>query len=87
MEETMIFDPKEYYSETAPELTERDKKRCVGEIVNLFTIMIVKEAPYDEMINLIWYSRVVIDANKDHLDWKLAYNDFGIRDLRNKYKL
>lgn len=58
----------------------------MGKASNLITDMTAKGASDDELIRAVKYSMVVIDAEKHNLDYKAAYNDFGIADLKKKYQ-
>jgi len=58
----------------------------MGEASNLITDMTIKGATLGEIERAVKYSMCVIDAEKHNLDWKKAYNENGIADLKEKYQ-
>lgn len=42
-------------------------------------------ATRDELMNALLYCGIVLDAEKFHLDWRKAYDDYGIDALCEKY--
>ena len=42
-------------------------------------------ATRDELMNALLYCGIVLDTDKLHLDWRKAYDDFGIDALCEKY--
>ena len=57
----------------------------MGKISNLITDMTLIGATPDELARAVRYSMTVIDAAKHGLDYKLAYKENGIGELRKKY--
>ena len=43
-------------------------------------------ASVEELVRSIKYGMVVLDADKRHLDWKKAAEDFGIQELLKEYR-
>ena len=82
------FDAKELYRlpDSAPEMTDKQKQSEMGKASNLITDMTIKGAELPEIIRAVKYSMVVIDAQKHHLDYKQAKEDFGIPQLKEKYQ-
>lgn len=60
--------------------------RQMGEISNLITDMTLQQAPLDEVVRATMYSMLIIDVAKHHYDYKKAYNDLGIDNLKRKYQ-
>ena len=58
----------------------------MGRASNLIMDMTMKAAKKEELVRAVKYSMVVIDAEKHNLDYKAAYNDFGIQELKEKYQ-
>lgn len=58
----------------------------MGRASNLIMDMTIKGAKKEELVRAVKYSMVVIDAEKHNLDYKAAYNDFGINELKKKYQ-
>lgn len=67
--------------------TDKDKGKEMGIISNLMTDMYAKgcDDP-DELGRADAYSMVVIDAKKHQLNYKQAYIDYGIAELKKKYQ-
>lgn len=64
-----------------------NKGREMGDISNLITDMTIKGADAEsEIARAVKYSMVVIDAEKHNLNWKQAYQDCGIAELKEKYQ-
>lgn len=90
------FDPKSYYpayegmTPVGPKRKEGqdgfNKGREMGDVSNLITDMTIKGASYDEIARADRYSMVVIDAEKHQLNWKQAYKDNNIAELKKKYQ-
>lgn len=62
------------------------KGREMGDVSNLITDMTIKGADEAELARAVKYSMVVIDAEKHNLNWKLAYQDCNIAELKKKYQ-
>lgn len=58
----------------------------MGKATNLLMDITLAGASGDELCNATKYAMVVIDAKKHGLDWKQAYEDFGIKELKEKYR-
>ena len=58
----------------------------MGKASNLITDMTLQNAPIEEVVRATKYSMVVIDAAKHKLDYKAAYDAYGIRELQKKYQ-
>lgn len=59
----------------------------MGKASNLITDMQIKGAEPAEVARAVKYSMTVIDAEKHNLDWKRAYEENGIAQLKEKYQL
>lgn len=66
-------------------ITKNQRQKEIGIISKLMTNMIKKNASEFSLINVTNYSRVVIDAIKYKLDYKKAYEDYGIAGLKKAY--
>ena len=64
----------------------QQEHRQMGEISNLITDMTLQQAPLDEVVRATMYSMLIIDVAKHHYDYKKAYNDLGIDDLKRRYQ-
>lgn len=62
------------------------KQREMGMVSNLITDMTLKGADTDEISRAVMYSMVVIDAEKHNLNWKQAYQDCNVKELKEKYQ-
>ena len=71
--------------ETGP-ATGFHKQQEMGKVSNLITDMTVKGAPQEEIIRATKCAMVVIDAEKHNLDWRRAYDELGIAQLKEKYQ-
>lgn len=67
-------------------MKEKNKGTEMGKAANLITDMTLIGCTDDELARAIRYSMVVIDAPKHKLDWKRAYKEEGIADLKKKYQ-
>lgn len=67
--------------------TEKAKGTEMGKITNLITDMYAAGCDDSgELSRAVRYSMVVIDSKKHELNYKAAYDDFGIKDLEKKYQ-
>lgn len=67
--------------------TDSDKGKEMGVISNLITDMYAKGCENEaELADAVRYSMVVIDAKKHKLNYKQAYEDYHIKDLKAKYQ-
>lgn len=82
------FDAKKLYPkyEGMPKMTDHQKGLEMGSVSNLITDMTLKGADDKEICRAVKYSMVVIDAQKHELNYKLAYKDFGIAELKERYQ-
>jgi len=64
-----------------------NKGMQMGMASNLITDMTIKAADPSEIARAVKYSMTVIDAEKHNLDWKRAYEENGIAQLKEKYQL
>lgn len=58
----------------------------MGKISNLITDMTIKQASIEEIVRATKYSMLIIDVAKHHYDYKKAYEDLGIKELKDKYQ-
>lgn len=66
-------------------ITKNIRQKEIGIISNLMANMIKKNASEYALKNLTNYSMVVMDAIKYKLDYKKAYKDYGIEELKKEY--
>ena len=62
-----------------------DKKREMVLLQLLLETMEEQGATQDELMKIFKYMVVVVNAEKDKLDWEKAYYDLGIDDFVEKY--
>lgn len=97
LQELVGFEPKMYKTEVVGkddkghdvyrvEVSDRQKQQLMGSATNLIADMTALGAPDDKIARAVKYSMVVIDAQKHHLDYKQAYEDFEIADLKREYQ-
>lgn len=75
-------------------MDKKTRNREMGVATNLITDMSLilgsnlneKSPELEEVVRATKYSMVVIDAYKHKLNWKQAYEDYGIKELQNKYQ-
>lgn len=92
------YNPSDYYSRDPddPMVTgkSRDGKKGdgfnkgleMGKASNLITDMTLQGASLEKIGRAVKYSMCVIDAEKHNLDWKRAYRDNGIEDLKEEFQ-
>ena len=84
------FDPKkEYPGDNLPKnrlMKDSNKGMEMGKITNLITDMSIKGANPEDLTKAVKYSMVVIDAAKHKLDYKKAYQDLDIDNLKARYQ-
>lgn len=82
------FDTKSYKfaDPDAPGMTSQNKQTEMGKATNLIADMGLLGAKEPEIERAIKYSMVVVDAEKHHLDYKKAYQDLNIRQLKIDYQ-
>lgn len=68
--------------------TEKAKGTEMGKITNLITDMYAAgcDDP-EELSRAVRYSMVIIDSKKHELNYKAAYQDYGIKELEKKYQM
>jgi DNA-binding CsgD family transcriptional regulator len=80
------FDPQRSYPGYAGMKRMTNTQTEMGKISNLITDMSLKGASSSEIARAVKHSMVVIDAEKHGLNYKLSYNDNGIKQLKDKYQ-
>lgn len=88
LDEIMNFEPKESYKgyPGMKVMSEEDKQKKMGEVSNLITDMTIQGAPIEEIVRVDKLSMVVIDAVKHKLDYRRAFNELNIKELKEKYQ-
>lgn len=90
IQELIDFDTDEYYlrptGKKYKSLTKKTKGQEMGKATNLIADMTIKDAPIEDIVRATKYSMVVIDSAKHDLDYKQAFVDYGIADLKKKYQ-
>lgn len=88
LKEIMDFEPKEAYAgyPGMKVMSEEDKQKKMGEVSNLITDMTIQGAPIEEIVRVDKLSMVVIDAVKHKLDYKRAYRELDIKELKERYQ-
>ena len=82
------FDTKiyKYKDPDAPWMTSQQRGNEMGKATNLIADMGLLGAKPEEIERAVKYSMVVVDALKHHLDYKKAYKDLNIRQLKIDYQ-
>lgn len=84
------FDPKAEYTipdQAAPVFRSPKQHQIeVGKNSNLIADVCWYGASEEELVRAIKHGMVLLDADKHHLDWKKSAEDFGIRELYQKYR-
>ena len=80
------FDTGIWYNPKLPKMPDKTKQQKMGEATNLISDMTFKNASADDLIPAVKYSMVIIDAQKHSLDYKKAYEEYGIAKLKEKYR-
>lgn len=80
------FDPRSSYPGYPGMKKMSNTQTEMGKISNLITDMSLRQASPPELARAVKHSMVVIDAEKHGLNYKLSYNDNGIKDLKEKYQ-
>lgn len=80
------FDPQRSYPGYPGMKRMTNTQTEMGKISNLITDMSLKGASSSEIARAVKHSMVVIDAEKHGLNYKLSYNDNGIKQLKDKYQ-
>jgi transcriptional regulator/uncharacterized membrane protein len=84
--ELNVFDTGIWYDSTLPPMKDKTKQIKMGEATNLIADMTLYGAPAEDLIPATKYAMVVIDAQKHSLDYKSAYKEYKIADLKAKYR-
>lgn len=81
------FNPKKSYprTKTSKVIKPNGHGTVVGKAFLLTEAMVERKAPKKEMERAVRYLMVCIDADKYHLNYHKAYEDFGIFELNCKY--
>lgn len=79
------FNPKIYYKEGF-NVKNQTKQTNMGIATNLLADMTMIGAPIDHIVRATKYAQVVIDSEKHHLDYRQAYKDFNIGELKKLYQ-
>ncbi|WP_130849635.1 hypothetical protein [Intestinimonas timonensis] len=89
-EELQKFDYKSQYAipgQVMPVFKHPNQHKIeLGKTTNLIGDMCWYGASVEELVRSIKYGMVVLDADKRHLDWKKAAEDFGIQELLKEYR-
>ena len=89
-EELQKFDYKSQYAipgQVMPVFKHPNQHKIeLGKTTNLIGDMCWYGASVEELVRSIKYGMVVLDADKRHLDWKKASEDFGIQELLKEYR-
>ena len=80
------FDPQSAYRGYPGMKRMTNTQTEMGKISNLITDMSLRGASSSELARAVKHSMVVIDAEKHNLNYKLSYNDNGIKALKAKYQ-
>lgn len=88
-EELQRFDYKTLYAMSGTDKVFRHPNQHqieLGKTTTLIGDMCWYGATEDELVRAIKHGMVVLPADKHHLDWQKSARDFGIQDLRKKYR-
>ena len=80
------FDPKTEYPYREGMKVMKDTQKQMGVISNLVTDMTLAGATPDELARAVRHSMVVIDAEKQKLDYKRSEKENNIAELKEKYQ-
>jgi transposase len=86
LESLKNFNPHTEYPAYSGMKPMRNTQTEMGIISNLITDMTIKGASHEKIAKAIKHSMVVIDAEKHNLNYKLSYNDNGIKGLKEEYQ-
>ena len=88
LKELEDYDPHIQYKgyEGMKVMKEKNKGTEMGKITNLITDMTMIGCTDSELTRAIKFQQVVIDAPKHKLDWKRAYKEQNIAELKKKYQ-
>ena len=78
------FDPCVYKDEHL-RIDEFDSGRELGHCSRLLKCMMRRGATEEEIVDIVKYSLVVLDAKKRQLDWMKAAEDFKVAEMTEKY--
>lgn len=80
------FEPKDLYPGYPGMKRMNNTQAEMGKSTNLITDMTIQRASEEELTRAVKFSMVVIDAEKHYLDYRKAYTDLKIQDLKDKYQ-
>ena len=84
---TAEYGPKRYPDKKYHKMSAREKGIEMGVVSNMITDMYAKGCEdYDHLERAVKYSMVVIDAEKHKLNYKQAYKDYNIAELKDIYQ-
>ena len=84
---TAEYGPKRYPNTKYHKMTAKEKGIEMGVVSNMITDMYAKGCEYyDHLERAVKYSMVVIDAEKHKLNYKQAYKDYNIAELKDIYQ-
>ena len=84
---TASYGKKRYPDTNYHHMTTKEKGIEMGVVSNLITDMYAKGCQdYDHLERAVKYSMIVIDAEKHNLNYKQAYKDLNIKELKDIYQ-
>ena len=84
---TAEYGEKRYHNQKYHKMTTKEKGIEMGVVSNMITDMYAKGCEdFDHLERAVKYSMVVIDAEKHKLNYKQAYKDYGIAELKDIYQ-
>ncbi len=84
---TAEYGEKRYPNTKYHKMTAKEKGIEMGVVSNMITDMYAKGCEnYDHLERAVKYSMVVIDAEKHKLNYRQAYKDYGIAELKDIYQ-
>lgn len=84
---TAEYGEKRYSNTKYHKMTAKEKGIEMGVVSNMITDMYAKGCEdFDHLERAVKYSMVVIDAEKHKLNYRLAYKDYGIEELKDIYQ-
>lgn len=84
---TAEYGEKRYPNQKYHKMTTKEKGIEMGVVSNMITDMYAKGCEnFDHLERAVKYSMVVIDAEKHKLNYKQAYKDYGIAELKDIYQ-
>lgn len=84
---TAEYGEKRYPNTKYHKMTAKEKGTEMGVVSNMITDMYAKGCEdFDHLERAVKYSMVVIDAEKHKLNYRQAYKDYGIEELKDIYQ-